>query len=321
MDKETIKKNSELVFNIEKEVSKVYVGKEAHIRMLFIGLFSGLHVLIEDIPGVGKTTLAKSVAKSIGLDFGRIQFTPDLLPGDILGMNIWSFEKREFIFKHGAIMHQFILADELNRASPRTQASLLEAMQEEQITVDGKTYKLKKPFFVLATQNPVTFIGSFLLPEAQVDRFGLTITLGYLPEHEEAQMLERFQEKDPMTEISNVASPEVIEEIRQLVRQVHIDPQIHNYIVQIGQKTRQSRYIKLGLSPRALQHLLLASQTRAFLEQREFVMPEDVIKTSEAVLSHRLVLTSEAKLEDKTSEIIIRSILNSVPKPTGIKTK
>ena len=318
MDTELVKQKSEIVDKIQNEIAKVFVGKEEQIKLLLIGFISGMHVLLEDIPGVGKTTLAKCVAKSVGLDFCRIQFTPDLLPGDIIGMNIWSFEKRQFLFKKGAIMHQFILADELNRASPRTQSSLLEAMQEGHVTVDGRTFLLEQPFFVLATQNPVTFIGSFLLPEAQVDRFGMTITIGYLHEYDEIKMLQRFQKQNPITELKTVASPEDINTIRQIIHQIHVDESIHRYIVKIGNKTRNHRFIKLGLSPRALQHLLLAAQAKAFSDKRSYVIPEDILNVAQPVLSHRLVLTAEARLEEKTADQIIYMIKQEVEKPTGI---
>jgi MoxR-like ATPase len=313
-----IAKKAESVNRIINNITSVFVGKEYQIRILLIGFISGLHVLIEDIPGVGKTTLARCLAASVGLDFGRIQFTPDLLPGDIVGMTVWSNEKREFIFKEGAIMHQFILADELNRASPRTQSSLLEAMQEESVTVDGVTYKLKEPFFVVATQNPVTFVGSFLLPEAQVDRFGISFSIGYLDQENEVVMLNRFQEKNPLLALKPVATPQDIIEIRKIVRSIRVENSIKHYIVKVAGESRKSKNIKLGLSPRASQHLLLASQAEAFMKKRGYVIPEDVIKMAQPVLAHRLVLSAEAKIENKTADMIISRIKQSVEIPTGI---
>jgi MoxR-like ATPase len=318
MDEEMIAKKAESVNRIINNITSVFVGKEYQIRILLIGFISGLHVLIEDIPGVGKTTLARCLAASVGLDFGRIQFTPDLLPGDIVGMTVWSNEKREFIFKEGAIMHQFILADELNRASPRTQSSLLEAMQEESVTVDGVTYKLKEPFFVVATQNPVTFVGSFLLPEAQVDRFGISFSIGYLDQENEVVMLNRFQEKNPLLALKPVATPQDIIEIRKIVRSIRVENSIKHYIVKVAGESRKSKNIKLGLSPRASQHLLLASQAEAFMKKRGYVIPEDVIKMAQPVLAHRLVLSAEAKIENKTADMIISRIKQSVEIPTGI---
>ncbi|MBN1696944.1 MAG: MoxR family ATPase [Spirochaetales bacterium] len=318
MDEELIAKKAEIVNKIIENISKVFVGKEYQIRILLIGFISGLHVLIEDIPGVGKTTLARCLAASVGLDFGRIQFTPDLLPGDIVGMSVWSNEKREFVFKEGAVMHQFILADELNRASPRTQSSLLEAMQEESVTVDGVTYKLKEPFFVVATQNPVTFVGSFLLPEAQVDRFGISFSIGYLDEDNEVMMLNRFQEANPLLGLKTVSTPEEIIDIRKIIRNIRVDDAIKHFIVQIASESRKSKNIKLGLSPRASQHLLLASQAEAFMKKRGYVIPEDVLKMAQPVLAHRLVLSAEAKIESKTADMIVTRIKQSVEIPTGI---
>lgn len=318
MDETYISEKAETVLRISKNISKVFVGKEYQIQTLLIGFISGLHVLIEDIPGVGKTTLARCLAQSIGLDFGRIQFTPDLLPGDIIGMTVWSNERREFIFKEGAIMHQFILADELNRASPRTQSSLLEAMQEESVTVDGVTYKLKEPFFVVATQNPVTFIGSFLLPEAQVDRFGISFSIGYLDEDNEVVMLSRFQEKNPLFELKPVATPRDIVEIRSIIRKIRVKDSIKHFIVKISADSRKNKNVKLGLSPRASQHLLLAAQAQAFLKKRDYVIPEDVLKMVQPVLAHRLVLSAEAKIENKTPDMIMTRIKQGVEIPTGV---
>jgi MoxR-like ATPase len=318
MDEKLISEKADVVLKIINNITTVFVGKEYQIQTLLIGFISGLHVLIEDIPGVGKTTLARCLAQSVGLDFGRIQFTPDLLPGDIVGMTVWSSEKHEFVFKPGAIMHQFILADELNRASPRTQSSLLEAMQENNVTVDGTTYKLKDPFFVVATQNPVTFVGSFLLPEAQVDRFGISFSIGYLDEDNEVLMLGRFQEKNPLVELKAVAEPQDIILIRNMIRRVRVHDEIKRFIVKIASESRKNKSIKLGLSPRASQHLLLASQATAFLRKRNYVIPEDVLKMAQPVLSHRLVLSAEAKIDNKSADVIISRIKQSVEVPTGI---
>ena len=318
MDEKHIADKAEVVLRIIKNITSVFVGKEYQIQTLLIGFISGLHVLIEDIPGVGKTTLARCLAQSVGLDFGRIQFTPDLLPGDIVGMTVWSSEKHEFIFKEGAIMHQFILADELNRASPRTLSSLLVAMQEECVTVVGVTYKLKDPFFVVATQNPVTFVGSFLLPEAQVDRFGISFNIGYLDEDHEVLMLSRFQEKNPLVDLKPVATPQEIIQIRNMVRRIRVKDEIKHFIVKISADSRKHKNIKLGLSPRASQHLLLAAQAQAFLKKRNYVIPEDVLKMAQPVLAHRLVLSAEAKIENKTPDMIIARIKQNVEIPSGI---
>jgi MoxR-like ATPase len=303
---------------LEENISRVFVGKESQVRLMLVGFLSGLHVLIEDIPGVGKTTLARSLASSVGLDFGRIQFTPDLLPGDIVGMTIWNQEKRDFSYKAGAIMHQFILADEINRASPRTQSSLLEAMEEHSVTVDGVTHALPQPFFVIATQNPVNFLGAFPLPEAQVDRFGISFSLGYPTEDNEVEILSRFQADNPLQGLKAVCTPEEVMEARKQTRRVHVDDKIKHYIAALTSSTRRDAQIKLGLSPRATQHLMLASQTRAFVEGREYTIPEDVIAVAEGVLSHRLILSAEAKMENKTQQDMIRGARNRIPIPTGL---
>ncbi len=309
----------ECVERIIKNISNVFVGKEAQIKTMIIGFLSGLHVLIEDVPGVGKTTLAKCLASSVDLDFGRIQFTPDLLPGDIVGMTTWNQEKREFIYKPGSIMHQFILADEINRASPRTQSSLLEAMEEQAVTVDGVTYPLSPPFFVIATQNPVHFVGAFPLPENQVDRFGISFSMGYPTEENEVEILSRFQTNNPLLGLQAVCSPDEVNEIRSQVRQVHVEDSIKQFIIRLSSETRRSGLVKLGLSPRASQHLLLASQTQAYMAKREFVIPEDVLAVAHAVLAHRLILSAEARMESKSPYEIIDSIKDRIPIPTGLK--
>jgi MoxR-like ATPase len=309
----------ECVDRIIDNISSVFVGKEAQIKTMIVGFLSGLHVLIEDVPGVGKTTLAKCLASSVDLDFGRIQFTPDLLPGDIVGMTTWNQEKREFIYKAGAIMHQFILADEINRASPRTQSSLLEAMEERSVTVDAITYSLPAPFFVIATQNPVHFVGAFPLPENQVDRFGISFSMGYPTEENEVEILSRFQKNNPLQSLESVCSPEEVKEIRNEVRQVHVEESIKQFIIRLSGETRKSGLVKLGLSPRASQHLLLASQTRAYMARREFVIPEDVLEMAHAVLAHRLILSAEARMENKSPYEIIDSMKDRIPIPTGIK--
>jgi MoxR-like ATPase len=294
------------------------VGNEIAVHGLLVGCLSGMHVLIEDIPGVGKTTLAKTLAKSAGLDFARIQFTPDLLPGDVIGMTVWSGEKREFIFKPGAIMHQFILADEVNRASARTQSSLLESMQEHAVTVDGRTYPVPEPFFVIATQNPVSFTGTFQLPEAEVDRFGISFSIGYPSAEEEGVILARFKENDPLLELKAVITPAEIMAIRERVRKVFADEKVKDFIVSLARKTRANSRIRLGMSPRASQHLLLAAQTEAFLENRDFIIPEDVMNMTHHVIPHRILLRAEASLEDISAAKIVQDIVSELKIPTGL---
>jgi len=303
---------------LQKEIKKVFVGRDKIVHNLLIGFLSGLHVLIEDIPGVGKTTLAKTLSKCTGMDFARIQFTPDLLPGDILGMNIWSMEKKEFIFKPGAIMHQFILADEINRASSRTQSSFLEAMQECSVTIDGKTLQLPQPFFVIATQNPIDFTGTFHLPEAQLDRFGISFSIGYPDENDEETILTRFKENDPIKDIANVISPSEIIMIREEIHKIFVNDKIKKYAINIANNTRKSKKIKLGMSPRATLHLILASQAEAFLHERDYVIPEDILSSIEITLPHRLILTAAAKMENQHTQDLLREILSSINVPTGL---
>ena len=303
---------------LKSHISTVFVGKAAAIHTLLLGFLSGLHVLIEDIPGLGKTTLAMTLAKTSGLDFGRIQFTPDILPGDILGMTVWSVEKHDFIYKEGAIMHQFILADEINRASARTQSSLLEAMQEQTVTIDGRTIPLPSPFFVVATQNPNSFAGTFLLPESQTDRFGVSLSIGYPDEGDEVTILERFRKNSPLSSLERVTTPEKISEIRQLVRLVNVDEKIEHFLVQIAENSRRNSKVRLGMSPRATQHLLLASQAEALLNGRDYVIPEDAMTGVHAVLPHRLVLSAEAKVSNQTTREIINDIMSKTSIPTGL---
>ena len=319
MEAHQLKEVSALCNRLKGHISRVFVGKETAVHQLLIGFLSGLHVLIEDIPGLGKTTLAMTLAKSSGLDFGRIQFTPDILPGDILGMTVWSPEKREFIYKEGAIMHQFILADEINRASARTQSSLLEAMQEQTVSIDGRSIPLPRPFFVVATQNPSSFTGTFLLPESQTDRFGVSLSIGYPGQDDEVKILERFKKSSPLFELDGATDPAKIIEIRSIVRDVDVDGKIMKYLVAIAENSRRSSKVRLGMSPRATQHLLLASQTQALFQGRGYVIPEDVIDTVYAVLSHRLVLSTEAKVNNQTPNQVIEEILAKTKIPTGVE--
>ncbi len=312
-------KNFEKIKRLQTQVGGVFAGADSTIHNLFIGFLSGLHVLIEDIPGVGKTTLARALAKSAGLDFGRIQFTPDLLPGDILGMTVWSSEKREFVFKEGVIMHQFILADEINRASARTQSSMLEAMQEGSVTIDGKTYILPQPFTVIATQNPASFSGTFPLPEAQLDRFGISLSIGYPDPDNEVLILDRFVKDDPMENLRPIIKPDDIMKIRADIRKIYVDKKIKDYIIRLAISSRKTGKLRLGMSPRASQHLLTASQSEAYLNQRDYVIPEDVIYCAPFVLSHRVILSASAKMERLSSTMIVNELLKEIPIPAGVK--
>lgn len=307
--------NNIVLQNIISNVEKVMVGKRGTIEKIIICLISGGHVLIEDVPGVGKTVLVHSIAKSINCDFKRIQFTPDLLPSDIIGVSIYNQKTGEFEFKKGPIMGQIILADEINRTSPKTQASLLEAMEEHQITVDGVTYKLKEPFMVLATQNPMEYEGTFPLPEAQLDRFMMKVNIGYPDETSELNMLKRFKEINPLTELKPVASTEDIIRIKNEVKSVMVNSGVEMYILSIVRSTRENDKILLGASPRASLNLYRASQGRAILKGRDFVTPDDVKYVSKSVLSHRIIVKPEYRLKGLSVEDVINEILKSIKVP------
>ncbi len=304
--------------DIREAVTGVFVGRKETVRTLLTGFISGLHVLIEDVPGVGKTTLARALASAVGLDFARIQFTPDLLPGDILGMTVWDQDKQEFVYKEGAIMHQFVLVDEINRASPRTQSSLLEAMQDQSVSIDGVTHALPSPFFVVATQNPSDFIGVFHLPEAELDRFGMSFAIGYPLGSEEREILNRFQTADPLGQIRPLITPEELLQIREMVSEVHVAEEVKDFIIQISNKTRASKFIRLGASPRASLHVQLAAQAYAFIDGRSFTIPEDVMAIAQPVLAHRLILSAEARMESKTASDVVNQIVRECEVPTGI---
>jgi MoxR-like ATPase len=307
--------NNIVLQNIISNVERVMVGKRGTIEKIIICLISGGHVLIEDVPGVGKTVLVHSIAKSINCDFKRIQFTPDLLPSDITGVSIYNQKTGEFEFKKGPIMGQIILADEINRTSPKTQASLLEAMEEHQITVDGVTYKLKEPFMVLATQNPMEYEGTFPLPEAQLDRFMMKVNIGYPDETSELNMLKRFKEINPLTELKPVASTEDIIRIKNEVKSVMVNSGVEMYILSIVRSTRENDKILLGASPRASLNLYRASQGRAILKGRDFVTPDDVKYVSKPVLNHRIIVKPEYRLKGLSVEDVIDEILKSIKVP------
>lgn len=303
---------------LRAELRRAFVGTDIAIDTVLIGFLTGLNVLIEDIPGVGKTTLARSLARASGLDFARVQFSPDLLPGDVTGMSVWSQEKREFVYKPGAIMHQFILADELNRASARTQSALLESMQEQSVTVDGVTHPLPQPFFLIATQNPLQFAGTFRLPEGQLDRFGLSVSFGYPTVEGEIAILDKIEHDDPLEGLRAVISPEDVMRARAATREVRVHADIKRYLVQIAERTRRNKNVRLGMSPRATSHLLHAAQGRAAMNDRDFVIPEDVASVAGSVLPHRIILSPEARMEEKSAHRVVEEVLSAVAMPTGI---
>ena len=303
---------------LENEVRKAFVGGPEPVRLILAGFIAALPVLIEDIPGVGKTTLARGLARASGMEFGRIQFTPDLLPGDITGMTVWSQEQRDFIYKPGAVMHQFILADEINRASARTQAALLEALQENGVTVDGVTHPLPRPFFAVATQNPSSFAGTFQLPEAQVDRFGISLRIGYPETEQEAAIVHMSWLTPPVDDLKAVLEPADVEEVRRETMAVRVDEKIVAYIVRIASETRRTGLLKSGMSPRASQHLTRAAQAAALLDGRGYVMPEDVRGMAVDVLKHRLTPSAQARLGGGTAETVLVDLINAVPMPSGL---
>ena len=300
---------------IKANVERVLVGKSLVIDLSLAAVLSGGHILVEDVPGIGKTTLARSLAESLRCSFRRIQCTPDLMPSDITGVHFYNQKTGEFEFRPGPILAQVVLADEINRATPRTQSALLEAMAEGQLTVDNQTMKLPAPFLLIATQNPIELEGTFPLPEAQLDRFLLRLRLGYPDETEEAEMLSRFNNADPMKELGPVADgPEIIE-LQDQVRQVYVDPVLSNYIVQLVQATRRHEDIELGASPRATMGLFRCAQALAAIRGREFVTPDDVKLLAPFTLAHRIILKSQARLRDRRAEDIVADLLSTVEVP------
>ncbi len=289
-----------------------FVGKEEIIDNVLICLFAGGHLLLEDVPGVGKTTLARTVAKAVDCDFGRIQFTPDTLPNDIVGSEVFNLKTSEFEYRPGAIMHQIILADEINRTSPKTQSSLLEAMAEGQVTVGGKKYALSEPFMVIATQNPVEFSGTYPLPEAQLDRFMMKLSIGYPSKEEELRLAKNELSGKNVETVESVIKAEDVLKIREEVSKVLIKDEVLSYIREIIDLTRHEPRFVLGASPRAMLSIMRASQGHAYLDGRDFVKPDDVKAVAVSVLSHRLVLTSEARIgKEDTAKILSALILKA----------
>jgi MoxR-like ATPase len=300
---------------IRENVQRVIVGKDEPINLAIIALLCRGHILVEDAPGIGKTTLAKALAQSLQCTFKRIQFTPDLMPTDVLGVNFYNQRTGDFQFRGGPIFSQMLLADEINRATPRTQSSLLEAMQERQATVDGETRPLPEPFLVMATQNPIEMEGTFPLPEAQLDRFMLRIRLGYPTPEEESDILLRFERDFEPPEIDAVIDAAELSEMQALVNQVLVDDAVRMYIVDIIQSSRTNQSLTLGASPRAGLALYKTSQARAALNGRDFVTPDDVKELALPVLSHRLIVASNARLRGRTAGQIVREILAGVSVP------
>lgn len=300
---------------VKTNIEKVIVGKGEVIDLVLVGLLCEGHILIEDVPGIGKTTLAKCIARSLGCSFRRIQFTPDLLPSDVTGVNFFNQKLAEFEFRPGPIIAQIVLADEINRATPRTQSALLESMEERQLTVDGVTIPLPRPFMVIATQNPIELEGTFPLPEAQLDRFLLRIRLGYPDEGDEGEILLRFQERNPLLELEAVLSVEELLGLQGMVSRVRAEDSVREYLLKIARATRAHASLELGASPRASLALYKTSQALAFLYGRDYVIPDDVKRLVPFVLGHRLILSPEARLRGRKTEAILAEILESVPVP------
>ena len=301
---------------IETNIGRVIVGKEDTIRLIVIALTARGHLLIEDVPGIGKTTMVRALAKSLDLQFSRIQFTPDVMPSDVTGYNVYNPVTGEFDFRPGAVMTQILLADEINRTSPKTQSSLLEAMQENQVTVDRVTYPLPEPFMVLATQNPIEQQGTYILPEAQLDRFMMLVSLGYPTYEEEIDILDRFSEQEPLTSLESVASSDDVFWLQNMARLVFVSDPIKQYISQLAQKTRSNRDIELGISPRATLMLMQAAKANALLEGRAFVIPDDIQQLFLPVLQHRILVRAEGRVQGADASQILSVILKQVPVPT-----
>ena len=302
---------------IVNNLEKVIVGKSQTIHQVLIGLLCQGHLLIEDVPGVGKTMLARSLAKSLDCSFNRLQFTPDMLPSDVTGVSIFNQATRSFEFRPGPIMSQIVLADEINRATPKTQSALLEAMEERQITVDGTTHPLPEPFLVLATENPIEYEGTFPLPEAQLDRFLLRIHLGYPSYADEIHILELQQLRHPIETLESVTSENELRKNQEAIKKIFVAPAVKRYIVELTRSTRMHNDVYLGASPRGSLGLFRAGQAIAAIAGRDFVLPDDIKMIAEPVLAHRVVVNPATRLKDISSGMIIEELLSNTPIPAG----
>ncbi len=306
---------ADTIAQVRDNISKVIVGKDEVIDLVLVALLCEGHVLLEDVPGTGKTTLAKSVAASLGCSFSRIQFTPDLLPSDVTGIYYFNQKSQEFEYRPGPIMTQVVLADEINRATPRTQSALLEAMQERQVTVDIETKRLPRPFLVLATQNPIELEGTFPLPEAQVDRFIMRLSIGYPSEEHENDILLRFEQENPLDTLEAVADPETVRTLQRDVRSIRVEASVREYVVKVARATRDHEEVDLGASPRGTMALYNTSQALAALRGRDFVLPDDVKYLAPFVLTHRILISPQTRLRGRRPEEVVAEIVNTVPVP------
>ncbi len=312
-----VSKVQEFSKKIVDNLEKVIVGKRKTVELVVIGLLCQGHLLIEDVPGVGKTMLARSLAKSLGCSFRRIQFTPDMLPSDVTGVSIFNQISREFEFRPGPLISQIVLADEINRATPKTQAALLEGMEERQVTVDGETHILPSPFMVLATQNPIEYEGTFPLPEAQLDRFLMRVSLGYPGIEDEMNILGLQQLRHPILMLESITGTEEVLEMQEAIKEVYVAEVIKRYIVEMIRSTRESGDVYLGASPRGSLALFRASQARAALHGRDYVLPDDVKALAGSILSHRMVIDPAARLRNITADVIVEEIMRALPMPGG----
>jgi len=307
--------NQNKIADMISNMEQIMVGKREVIEHALITLLAGGHLLLEDVPGVGKTTLAKTLAQTIDCGFTRIQFTPDTLPSDITGLSIYNMQTGKFEFSKGSIMNNIILADEINRTSPKTQASLLEAMEEKQVTVDGVSYPLSRPFMVIATQNPVDYLGTYNLPEAQLDRFLMKISIGYPQAGDEKVMADRFLNHQLSKRLEPVVDADTIIKMQQEVEEVKVSQDLVTFITKLVQETRKDSNVTLGASPRATLALLRAAQAHAYLNHRNYCIPDDVLKLIQPVLAHRIILSPEARLSQTKVEKILKTIVSKVPVP------
>ncbi len=303
---------------VRQNASKVIIGKEEVIDLLMVALLCEGHVLFEDVPGIGKTMLAKSLAKSLGCSFQRIQFTPDLLPSDITGITFYNQKKGEFEYRPGPLLSQIVLADEINRATPRTQSALLEAMEERQITIERETLPLPRPFIVIATQNPIELEGTFPLPEAQLDRFLMRLRIDYPSQSEERLILQRFREEQPLEYLQPVLAAERLRELQGMIRRVRVEPTLERYIVELVRATRHHNGVELGVSPRGTLALYRASQAYAAVHGRAYIIPDDIKRVARPVLSHRMIATSQTRLHGQIMEQIIEEVLHMVAVPVEL---